>query len=462
MRRRLAAVLVLDVVEYTRHVAEDAEATMAWLRVAFREVVRPTVRRTGGRIVKLTGDGAVVEFTSALAALQAALEIQRALPGVPADGRRIEVRAGAHLGDVFDDGGDLFGDTVNLAARLEGLAAPGGIAVSGAFRTTVGAAGGVAFVDQGLCSLKNVAEPVHVFAVDLDDERPDQPYAAFAASQVVRFCRARDGTRIAFSHVGEGSPLIKAANWLNHLELDWTNPLFRHTIASLAREHRFYRYDGRGNGLSDWEVDDISFEAFVDDLAAVFDAAGLERAPLLGISQGCAVAVAFAVRHPERVSALVLRGGFPQGRERRPSAHDRDRAQALQAMMRTSFEGDELGFRELLAGQLAPRAGAEERRVIAEHMRLATNAENMVRIRRAVDAIDVTDLLPQVRAPTLVLHARGDRMQPLAQGRLLAAGIPDAEFVVVESDNHVLLEHDPATAHAAAEISRFLRRHAER
>lgn len=118
MRRRLAAVLVLDVVEYTRHVAEDAEATMAWLRVAFREVVRPTVRRTGGRIVKLTGDGAVVEFTSALAALQAAVEIQRTLRGVPADGRRIEVRAGAHLGDVFDDDGDLFGDTVNLAARL--------------------------------------------------------------------------------------------------------------------------------------------------------------------------------------------------------------------------------------------------------------------------------------------------------------------------------------------------------
>jgi len=460
MRRHLAAILVLDVVNYTRHVAEAPDATLAWLQRSFREVVRPTVRREAGRIVKLTGDGAVVAFESARAALNAAVAIQRALRSdAVSNPRAISVRAGLHLGDIFDDGGDVFGEAVNIASRLEAAAPAGGIWLSRALREAAGVERSVAIEDLGLRDFKNVSEPIHVFAVDLDREAPERRYAELAASQVVRFCHASDGTRIAYSCVGKGPPLVKAANWLNHQELDWTNPLYRHNYAFLASERTLWRYDARGNGLSDWDPHELSFEAFVQDLAAVFDATGLKRAPLFAASQGCAVAVAYAARRPERVSALVFLGGFAQGRERRTSIRDRDQAQALQAMMRTSWEDQNLSFHEYLAGLRAPNATPNEKRLICEHMRQATSAENMARIRAAVDAIDVTTLLPEIRAPTLVLHGRGDRQQPLEQGRLLAAGIPSAQLVVLETDSHVMLEHDPALPHARAEMRRFLAEH---
>src|SRR5215475_8384424 len=140
--------------------------------------------------------------------------------------------------------------------------------------------------------------------------------------QEIHFCTAPDGVRIAYAEVGQGPPLVKSANWLNHLEYDWQSPIWSHVLQALAAEHRLIRYDARGNGLSDWEVDDISFEASVRDLESVIEATGVERFPLLGISQGCAVSIAYAVRHPERVSRLVLYGGFARGRRRRGSQED--------------------------------------------------------------------------------------------------------------------------------------------
>jgi pimeloyl-ACP methyl ester carboxylesterase len=173
--------------------------------------------------------------------------------------------------------------------------------------------------------------------------------------QEIRFCTAADGVRIAWSTVGEGPPIVKAANWLNHLEFDWQSPIWRHWFAELSRDHRLIRYDERGNGLSDWDVDELSFDAFVADLEAVVEAAGVERFVLLGISQGCAVSVAYATRHPDRVSHLILYGGYARGWKGRSTAEEKERHQAMQTLALQGWGQDNPAYRQVFG---TPRAGA--------------------------------------------------------------------------------------------------------
>jgi pimeloyl-ACP methyl ester carboxylesterase/DNA-binding winged helix-turn-helix (wHTH) protein len=274
--------------------------------------------------------------------------------------------------------------------------------------------------------------------------------------QVIHFCTTTDGVRIAYAEVGNGPPLIKAANWLNHLEYDWQSPVWKHLLRALARNHRLVRYDARGNGLSDWEVDDISFEAFVRDLESVVDAAGLQCFPLLGISQGCAVSVAYAVRHPGRVSHLVLYGGFTRGRRKRGSVVDIEQSEAFLTLMRHGWGQENPAFRQIFTSLFIPDGTHEQMQWFNDLQRISTSPENAVRIRQAVDEIDVSDLLAHVKVPTLVLQCRNDAVQPFDEGRRLAAGIPGARFVALEGSNHVILENDPAWPRFIEEISNFL------
>lgn len=275
--------------------------------------------------------------------------------------------------------------------------------------------------------------------------------------QQIRFCAAADGARIAWAESGHGPPLVKASNWLNHLERDWDGPILGPLFHALASRHRLIRYDERGNGLSDWSADDISFDAFVRDLEAAVDAAGVERFALMGLSQGCAVAVAYAARHPERVSRLILSGGYARGRRRRGRQDEIDRADALETLVRQGWEQENPAFRQIFTSQLMPDGSTEQMRWLNELQRMTVSAENAVRIRRAMDEIDVTDLLPRVKTPTLVLHCRDDAVQPLEEGRLLAVGIPGARFVTLESRSHIVLETDPAWPRFIDEIVTFAR-----
>ncbi|MEV8542191.1 alpha/beta fold hydrolase, partial [Streptomyces sp. NPDC051572] len=158
-------------------------------------------------------------------------------------------------------------------------------------------------------------------SADSNRERGDESTTADgsvgADHQTIRFCTADDGARIAYTSVGSGPPLLKAANWMTHLDLEWSTPVWSHWLRGLARRRRLIRYDERGCGLSDWAVPSFTFDDWVDDLETVVEAAGLDRFPLLGVSQGGAVAVAYAVRHPERVSRLILAGGYARGRKLR-------------------------------------------------------------------------------------------------------------------------------------------------
>ena len=281
---------------------------------------------------------------------------------------------------------------------------------------------------------------------------PQQPL-----SQRIHFCTAADGVRIAYASSGTGPPLVKPANWITHLEYDWESPVWRHWLRELSRDHTLLRYDERGCGLSDRDADDLSFESWVSDLETVVDAAGLDRFPLLGISQGCAVAIAYAVRHPERVSRLVLYGGYVQGLiARARSPQEREEAEMLSRIMPAFWGRDNPAFRLFFAARFVPEGTQEQMRWFSELTRVTTSPEVAVKLRTTAASIDVSALAPRVRAPTLVLHGAGDAAVPFDQGRRLAALIPGARFVSLESQNHILLVDEPAWPRFLDEVRRFL------
>jgi pimeloyl-ACP methyl ester carboxylesterase/DNA-binding CsgD family transcriptional regulator len=288
-------------------------------------------------------------------------------------------------------------------------------------------------------------------------EAPLRSAAMAPATQKIRFLRSHDGVRLAYATSGSGPTVIKAATWLSHLEYDWTSPVWSHLLAAFSEHHRLVRYDERGCGLSDWQVEDLGFESWLRDLETVADGAGGERFALLGISQGASIAIAYAVRHPERVSHLVLQGGYARGRLVRSAS--REQAEEAQMMCRLAELGwgrDDASFRQFFTSQFIPGGTPEQHAWFNELERLSTSPANAARFMRAFDTIDVVDLLPRVRCPTLVLHSRDDLRVPFAEGRLLAAQIPGATLVTIDSRNHLLLSSEPGWLVAQAAIENFL------
>lgn len=275
-------------------------------------------------------------------------------------------------------------------------------------------------------------------------------------AQRIGFCAARDGTKIAYATVGSGPPLLKAANWLSHLEFDWGSPIWGRSFAEIARQRAFIRYDERGCGLSDWDVDDLSFAAFVEDLEAVADTLELERFPLLGISQGAAVSIEYAVRHPERVSGLVLLGGYAAGWRHLASPEEQARREAVMKLTEVGWGTDNPAYRHIFSQTFMPEASAGTLAWFDEFQRLTTSPANAARFQEAFGQIDVRDRLAEVRAPTLVLHATQDQRIPLELGRALAAGIPEAHFVPLDSRNHILIEGEPAWQAFVETMGQFL------
>ena len=461
-KRRLSAILMLDVVGYSRMMQANASAVLASLNTIFRSVVTPAVTAADGRVVQLMGDGALIEFSSAHQALSCAVQIQLKTRRPDASYHHpepIHLRAGLHAGDVVVEGDDIFGDAVNIAARLQAAAEPGGVLMSRTFSDLAGSDIAVALRREGAHSFKGIAQPIEVLSVDFTDPEVKARRASLAETQEIRFCETKDHVRLAWTTNGAGVPIVKAPNWIGHLELDWRNPGLAPMIASLAEHWRLVRFDARGNGLSDWDFSELSFDHFVDDIECVFDAAEVERAPIFAISQGCAFAAAFAARRPERVSAIVMIGGFPEGRAIRRSKKDRERAKAMREMMTAGWDDDYPSLRDLLAQVIIPGASEEERRLYAEDMRAIISPENVGRYRGVVDYLDVTKFLPKVQAPCLVLHCRDDRMQPIEQGRKFAAGLKDARFIAYESANHVVPENDPVWPQMERDMLAFLRAH---
>jgi pimeloyl-ACP methyl ester carboxylesterase/DNA-binding CsgD family transcriptional regulator len=275
--------------------------------------------------------------------------------------------------------------------------------------------------------------------------------------QQIRFCKTADGVRIAYATVGAGQPLVKAANWLSHIEYDWRTPVWRPLFERLARNRRLVRYDARGCGLSDWDVDEFSLEVWVRDLEAVVDAAGLERFSLLGISQGGPIAITYAVRHPERVSRLVLLGAYARGyMKRNPTPAQIEEWRLLTDLMRIGWGRETAAFRQVFTSMFVPDGSPEQLRWFDDLQRESTSPGNAARIMTTFGTLDVRDVTPMVSVPTLVLHARGDMRVPFEEGRQLGALIPDARFVPLDTRNHLLLEGEPAFGQFMAEVDAFL------
>ena len=271
--------------------------------------------------------------------------------------------------------------------------------------------------------------------------------------QHVRFCTATGGVRLAYAVHGSGLPLVRVATWLTHLEFDWESPVWRHWLKRLGERHTLVRYDERGCGLSDAVIGEPSADVWVGDLETVIDAMGLERFALLGISQGAAIAVAYAARHPDRVSDLVLYGGYARGRRSRGQDEEED---AIVAAIRAGWTAPNPAFRRVFSMLFVPNGTPEQMAWYEDLLWRSTTAETAIRLYRARGGLNVCELAPQVRARTLVMHARDDRVVPMQEGRLLAALIPDARFALLESANHILLEHEPAWDAFLSETAAFL------
>jgi pimeloyl-ACP methyl ester carboxylesterase/DNA-binding CsgD family transcriptional regulator len=275
--------------------------------------------------------------------------------------------------------------------------------------------------------------------------------------QQIRFCTTPDGVQIAYAIHGRGPPLVKTANWFTHIQHDWQSPVWRHWLEGLGKTSTYIRYDERGCGLSDRDLFDYTFDTWITELETVVDHAELERFALLGISQGAALAVAYSVRHPERVTHLVLYGGYAQGLLKRATTQaEREEALLRRSLIRVGWGRPEPTFRRVFTSLFVPGGSDEQLSWFDEAQRVSTSPENAERILTARFEIDVTELARQVTTPTLVLHSVGDRAIVFDAGRRLATLIPGAKFVPLESENHVLLADEPAWPVFLDEVRSFL------
>lgn len=262
-------------------------------------------------------------------------------------------------------------------------------------------------------------------------------------TQTVRYASSQDGTHIAYAVTGQGPKILRTGHFLTHLEHDWTNAVWRPYLDRLGAEYSVVRYDQRGTGLSIGNPDDLSIEAQSNDLLAVADAASMERFPLIATSQGVPTAIHFAAHHPERVSRMVLYGGFAQGRSKRDDGYSVDEAKALLTMIRAGWGSPGSAFMAAFNSLFCPTATPEELNSLAKIQLESATLEMAARVRTAIDTIDITDVISKVKVPTLVIHARHETLNPISQGRLIASRIPNAEFMEVDSPNHIILPSHP-------------------
>lgn len=280
--------------------------------------------------------------------------------------------------------------------------------------------------------------------------------SAAKARQDIRYCTTSDGVRLAYASTGSGPPLVKASNWMTHLDFEWGSPIWRHWYAELSRHHRLVRYDERGNGMSQRDVDDVSFDTWVRDLETVVDAAGLDRFPLLGISRGGAIAIAYAAWHPERVTHLVLYGAFAVGLTHVGTLEEIEARRALASLVRLGWGLNNPAFCTTFTCRFIPEATPEHQQWFDELQRVSTSPENAARLMEVDDNLDVRAFLRQVKTPTLVIHCDRDQAVPAEAGRILASKIAGARYVSLPSANHLMLENEPAWSLFLEELGLFL------
>jgi len=463
---KLVVILHCDVVGSTALVTKDERLAHDRIQDVFKRLSE-IVSAHSGITHELRGDALLAEFERASDAVTAALSFQGSNTVYNQslkDDIRPDVRIGIALGEVVIADSTLTGTGVVLAQRLEQLASAGNIVIQGAVKEAIPHRLPFDYEFLGEQMLKGFEEPVRAFSVGLiEGEKlslPDilstsRPEIGLGDQSPVQYCSSADGVSIAHAQVGKGPPLFFAGGWMTHLEEDW--PGWGSYISQLAKDFTVIRYDQRGNGMSDWDNVDITFEKMVDDLEAVIDCYDHEKIAIFGASQAAALSIAYALRNPEKVSKLILFGGYPRGRCRRGDPESTAESKALVTLIRQSWGRDNPLSRQAMTSLFMPDATKEETSWFNDFQKNCGPGENIAKFRETFDDIDISPILGDVSVPTLVVHCVGDSVAPLSEGKLLASRIPGAKFVTLNSKNHMISEYEPEFSKMLSAVRGFLK-----
>jgi pimeloyl-ACP methyl ester carboxylesterase/class 3 adenylate cyclase len=498
--RELAAIMFSDVVGYTAIMGRDEQKGVQAIG-QHREQLRALLPKYNGRLLGEIGDGTLSSFHSVLEAISCAHELQSKLSNDP----ELRLRIGIHLGDVLLTANTVLGDGINVASRIHALAPPGGICISEHVYDEIRNKPGMRAKDLGVKNLKNVSRPIRVYSLTAMGPGGVEAHPAMGGvtrflerrvllraaaiggmialsvfglyryygqrmvaawriylprilpapvEQNLAFCTTSDGVRIAYATSGKGPPLVFVVGWFTHLENGDFSPIyFGSALKELGKNFRVIRYDGRGSGLSDRAVRDYSLDARVRDLEAVIDTLKLNRVVLWAISAGGPAAIAYAARHPERVSRILLEDTYARIIH---SAQDRQKWDAMITLIRTGWGSDNPAYRQMFTSLFMPDGSEADQRVWNEMERVSATPEDAAAFTTATNNIDVRNLAPKIRAPTLIIQVRNDQIVPLENGRELASLIPGARLAVIEGRDHVYVDGDGEEEQLVRELRPFL------
>jgi len=428
VKRKLAAILSADVKGYSRLMGEDEKETVRTLN-AYKEVMANLIQQHRGRVVDAPGDNLLAEFGSVVDAVGCAVDIQKELKTRNAEvpeNRRMEFRIGVNLGDVIEEGDKIFGDGVNIAARLESLSEAGGICISGTVYDQVENKVSLGYEYLGEQPVKNIAKPVRVYRVLMES-------GTFAPAKIIdqqiQFCTTVDGVRIAYALVGHGPFLVFPPGWISHLQLQWEHPFTREYLEKGTRNQTFLFYDKHGCGLSERNRTEFTLESEVRPLEAVIDHLKLKRFALFGFSQAGPIAIAYAVKYPRRVSHLILFDSYARG----GAITTEEFKKSFTSLIRSAWG---VGSKAL-ADMFLPGADVSALNWSMRLQREAATPEMAAKLLDLTFNLNVTDLLPRLRVPTLVIHRKGSKAIPFNLGREMASMIPNSRFIPLEGSVHI-------------------------
>ena len=462
MKRKLLAVVAADMVGFSRLVENDEISILSRQKEYFNEIIEPEIKKFHGEIIKTTGDGFLATFVSSLDAVESTTNIQKIInfrEKTQSNDKRIWYRIGINIGDVVLDDGDIFGNSVNIASRLESIADAGDVCITSEIFQNIKNLKSFEISHLGEQYLKNISQKVDVYKIKINHEEHNQNKEnelLTEANQEIRYCSSKDNTIIAYAKVGNGPPLLKAPNFMSSLEHDWRSPIWTHLYRFLAEGHTLVRFDQRGNGSSDLEPLEITFNSFVEDMEAVVNESKIDKFPILGVSQGCAVSIAYAIRNPNKVSHLILIGGFSRGKGQRGDPSYEEKSKMEQTMILSGWEDENPAFRQYFTTSMIPEGSKEQMDSFNNIMKITTSAKNAAKISSVNDQIDVSDILLKLEVPTLIFHCTDDARVPISEGKFMAANIKNSKFVPIKSKNHVLLETEQGWDLFKEEVTKFL------
>ena len=462
MKRKLLAVVAADMVGFSRLVENDEINILSRQKEYFNEIIEPEIKKFHGEIIKTTGDGFLATFVSSLDAVESTTNIQKIInfrEKTQSNDKRIWYRIGINIGDVVLDDGDIFGNSVNIASRLESIADAGDVCITSEIFQNIKNLKSFDISHLGEQHLKNISQKVDVYKIKINHEEHNQNKEnelLTEANQEIRYCSSKDNTIIAYAKVGNGPPLLKAPNFMSSLEHDWRSPIWMHLYRFLAEGNTLVRFDQRGNGSSDLDPLEITFNSFVEDMEAVVNESKIDKFPILGVSQGCAVSIAYAIRNPNKVSHLILIGGFARGKGQRGDPSYEEKSKMEQTMILSGWEDENPAFRQYFTTSMIPEGSKEQMDSFNNIMKITTSAKNAAKISSVNDQIDVSDILLKLEVPTLIFHCTDDARVPISEGKFMAANIKNSKFIPIKSKNHVLLETEQGWDLFKDEVTKFL------